>query len=98
MVFDSTSLILIKHDCVDTKGLCVGHIAWGFLQENFRSNETVTVVRLMRQLARPQLKEDEALHNYFIRAQVLSVHMEQAGKLLSEPLLDAEQYGYFVGQ
>ena len=59
MVLGSTSLMLIRHDCVDRKGLCDGHKAWGLLQERFRSNETVTVVSVMRQLARLTLKEDK---------------------------------------
>ena len=71
MVLDSTSLMLIRHDCVDHKGLGDGHKAWQLLQQRFRSDETVTVVSVMRQLARLQLKEDEAIHNYFIRAQEL---------------------------
>ena len=60
MVLDSTSLMLIKHVCVDRKGLGDDHKAWGLLQEKFRSNETVTVVSVMRQLACLTLKEDEA--------------------------------------
>ena len=44
MVLDSTSLMLIRHDCVDHKGLGDGHKAWGLPQERFRSNETFTVV------------------------------------------------------
>ena len=81
IVLDSTSLMLIRHDCVDNKGLGDGHKAWGLLQERFRSNETVTVVSVMRQLARLALREDEALHNYFIRAQELSTRLEQAGNI-----------------
>ena len=105
MVLDSTSLMLIRHDCVDHKGLGDGHKAWGLLQQRFRSDETVTVVSVMRQLARLQLKEDEALHNYFIRAQELSTRLEHAGERLSEPLLNAmvlnglpERYEHFVVQ
>ena len=105
MVFDSTSLMLTRHYCVDHNGLGDGHKAWGLLQDRFRSNETVTVVSLMRQLSRLQLKEDEALHNYFIRAQELSTRLEQAGEHLSEPLLNGmvlnglpERYAHFVVQ
>ena len=57
----------------------------------------------MRQLAHLTLKEDETLHNCFIRAQELSNRLEQAGKHLSEPLLNAmvlnglpERYEHFV--
>ena len=105
MVLDTTSLMLIRHDCVDNKGLGDGHKAWGLLQERFRSNETVTVVSVMRQLARLTLKEDEALPQYFIRAQELSTRLGQAGEHLSEPLLNAmvlnglpERYEHFVVQ
>ena len=83
MFLDSTSLMLIRHDCVDRKGLGDGHKAWGRLQERFRSNESETVVSVMRQLARLKLKEDEALHNCFIRAQELPNCLEQAGEHLS---------------
>ena len=62
--------LLIRHDCVKHKRLGDGHKSWGLLQERFRSNETVTVVNVMRQLARLTLKKYEALHNYFIRAQI----------------------------
>ena len=105
MVLDSTSLMLIRPDCVDRKGLGDGHKAWGLLQKKFRSNETVTAVSVMRQLARLTLKEDEALHSYFIRAQELSNCLEQAGEHLSEPPLNAmvlnglpERYEHFVVQ
>ena len=105
MVLDTTSLMLIRHDCVNHKGLGDGHKAWGLLQEGFRSNEAVTVVSVMRQLARLTLKEDEALHNYYIRAQELSTRLEQAGEQLSDPLLNAmvlnglpERYEHFVVQ
>ena len=63
MVLDSTSLMLIEHDCVDNKDPGNGRKAWVLLQQRFRSDETVTVVSAMRKLARLQLKEDEALHN-----------------------------------
>ena len=105
MVLDTTSLMLIKHDCVNNKGLGDGHNAWGLLQERSRSNETVTVVSVMRQLARLTLKDDEALPQYFIRAQELSTRLGQAGEHLSEPLLNAmvlnglsERYEHFVVQ
>ena len=52
MLLDSTSLMLISHDCVDHKGLGDGRKAWVLLQLRFRSDETVTVVSVMRQLAR----------------------------------------------
>ena len=44
--------------------------------------DSVTVASL-------QLKEDEALHNSFIRGQELSTHLEQAAEQLSDQLLNA---------
>ena len=78
MVRDSTSLMLIRHNCIDRKDVGDGHKAWGLLHERFRSKETVFAVSVMRQQARWMLKEDEALHNYFIRARELSNRLEQA--------------------
>ena len=105
MVLDSTSLMLIRHDSVDNKGLGDVRKAWVLLQQRFRSDETVTVVSVMRQLARLQLQEDEALHNFFIRAPDLSTRLEHAGEHLPEPSLNAmvlnglpERYEHFVVQ
>ena len=97
MVFDSTSLMLIRHDSVDHKGFGDGHKAWGLLQKKFRSNETVTgsLVAERRQ-GTPRLfhKNPRALQS-----------LEQAGEHLSEPLLNAmvlnglpERYEHFVVQ
>ena len=77
-VLDSTSLMLIRQNCVDNKGLGDGREAWVLLQQKFRSDESVTVVSAMRQLAHLQLKDDEALLIYFIRAQELSKRLEHA--------------------
>ena len=105
LVLDSTSLMLIGHDCVDNKGLGDGRKAWLLVQQRFRSDETVTVVSVMRHFAGLQLKEDEALHNCFIRAQELSTRLEHAGEHLLELLLNArvlnglpERYEHFVLQ
>ena len=90
---------------MDNKGLDDGRKAWVLLQQRFRSDETVTVVSVMRQLAGLQLKEDEEIHDYFIRAQELSTRLEHAGEHLSDPLLNAmvlpglpERYEHFVVQ
>ena len=105
MVPDSTSLMLIRHECVDKKRLGDGRKSWILLQQRFRSDEAVTVVSVMRQLDRLQLKEDEALHKYFIREQELTTRFDQAGEHLSESLLNAmllnslpERYEHFVVQ
>ena len=89
MVLSSASLMLIKLEYMDHRGLGDGQKAWELLEDKFCSNETVTVVSLMRQLVRLQLKEDEALRNYFIWAQDMSMRLEQADEHLSMSLLNA---------
>ena len=105
MVLNSTCWMLIRHDCLDKRGLGDWRKAWIFLQQRFRWLETVTVVSVTWQLAHLQLKEDEAQHIYFICAQALSARLEHAGEHLSEPLLNAmvlnglpERYEHFVVQ
>ena len=103
-VLDSTTLMLIRHH-LDNKGLGDGREAWVLLQQKFQSDETVTVVNVVWQQSRLHLKEDDALHNYFIRAQELSRMLEHAGEHLSEAVLNAmvlnglpECYEHFVVQ
>ena len=105
MTLDASSLMLIRHDCVNSKGLGDGQKAWQLLQQRFRSDETTTVISLMRQLARLQLREDEAIHQYFIRAQELVTRLHHAGEELSETLFNAmvlnglpQRYEHFVVQ
>ena len=71
MLKKSTRLMLIWSDCLDNKGLDDKRKALVLLQQRFRCDENVTMVSVFRYLARLQLKEDESLHNYFIRAQEL---------------------------
>ena len=89
MTLDASSLLLIRHDCVNSNGLGDGQKAWQLLQQRFRSDETITVISLMRQLARLQLREDKAIHQYFIRAQELVTRLHHAGEELSETLFNA---------
>ena len=105
MALDSTSLMLLRHDCVNLRGKGDGHKAWTLLQRRFRSDERTTVVSLMRQLSKLQLKEDEALHEYFIRAQELCSRIAESGENLSETLFNAmvlnglpPRYEHFVVQ
>ena len=81
--------MLIRHDCVNSKGLGDGQKAWQLLQQRFRSDKTTTVISLMRQLARLQFREDEAIHQYFITAQELITRLHHAGEELSEALFIA---------
>ena len=65
----------------------------------------MTVVSVMRQLARLQLKEEEALQIYFIPAQEMFTRLEIPGEHLSKLLLVPtvlsglpERYEHFVVQ
>ena len=59
----------------------------------------------MRQLAKLKLREDEAIHQYFIRAQELLKRLHYAGQEVSETLFNAmilnglpQRYEHFVVQ
>ena len=105
MTLDASSLMLIRHDCVNIKGFGDGQKAGRLLPQRFRSDETTTVISLLRQLARLKLREDEAIHQYFIRAQELVTRLHHAGEELSETLFNAmvlnglpQQYEFFLVQ
>ena len=51
--------------------------------------ESPTVVALVSQFARMRLKPDEALHEYFIRAQELMTRLSDAGERISETIFMA---------
>ena len=89
LTLDSTSLMLIRHDCVGKDGLSDGTRAWNLLKERFRSEVSPTVVALVSQNTRMRLKPDEALHKYFIRAQELMTRMSNAGERISETIFMA---------
>ena len=44
--------MLLKHDCVHTNGLGDSQKRWHMLQQQFQNEERVTMVSVMRQLAR----------------------------------------------
>ena len=73
---DSTTLLTIRHDCVNAEGMGDGQRAWTSVMDLFRSNEAPTVVSIVAQLARLKLTEGEDIHSFFIRAQAL--YNEQA--------------------
>ena len=85
LTLDSTSQMLIRHDCVGKDSLQKGDgtPAWNLLKERFRSEKSPTVVALVSQIARVQLKPDEALHVYFIRTQKLMTRLSDAGEPIS---------------
>ena len=86
LTLDSTSLMLIGHDCVGKDGLGDGSRAWNLLNERFKSEESPTVVALVSQIATMQLKPDEALHEHFITAQELMTRLSDAGERISETI------------
>ena len=59
------------------------------MKERFRSEESPTAVALVSQIARMRLKPDEALHEYFIRAQELMTRLSDAGERISETIFMA---------
>ena len=89
MTLDANSLMLIRHECVNNKGLGDGKKKGRLLQQRFRSDERTTFISLMRQLAKLKLREDETIHEYFIKAQVLVTRLQHAGEKLSETLFNA---------
>ena len=103
MTIDTGSLMLIRHDCVNSEGLGDGKKAWQLHQLCFRRDEKSKVISLMRQLAKLQLRENEAIHQYFIRAQELVNRLHHAREELSETLFKAmvlnglsQRYEHFV--
>ena len=103
LALDKTSSMYIRHDCLSQDGTGDGAKAWHLLQQRYSSVEKPTVVRLVRQLSRLQLGEDEKLHEYFIRSQEL--RLTEAGEKMSETLFNAlvinglpEKYEHFVVQ
>ena len=88
MTIDASSLMLIRQDCVNSKGFGDVQKAWQLLQQRFRSDETTTVISLIRQLAKLKLREVEAIDQYFIRAQKLVNRLHHAGEKLSETLFN----------
>ena len=77
---DTTTLMLMRHDCVGDDGIEDGAKAWKFLQERFQCVETPTVVTLVAQLARLQLEDSEDLDSFFITGQVLLTRLQEAGE------------------
>ena len=82
----ATTLMLMKHDCVEDDGIRDGAKAWKLLQE---SVETPTVVTLVAHLTGLQLEEAEDLDNFFFRRQELLTRLQEAGEAVSETLFNA---------
>ena len=89
LTLDSTTLMLMRHDCVGDDGIGDGAKAWKLLQERFQSVETPTVVTLVAQLARLQPEDAEDLDSFLIRGQELPARLQEAGEAVSETLFNA---------
>ena len=89
LVLDATTLMLMRHDCVGDDGIGDRAKAWKLLQERFQEVETRTVLTLVAQLARLQLKDAEDLDSFFIRGQELLTRLQEAGEAVSETLFNA---------
>ena len=105
LALDKTSLMYIRHDCLSRDGTADGAKAWRLLQRRYSNVEKPTVVSLVRQLSHLQLREDEKLHEYFIRSQELMSRLSEAGEKISETLFNAlisnglpDKYEHFVVQ
>ena len=105
LTLDSTTLMTIRHDCVNADGMGDGEAAWRCVMDRFRSNEAPTVVSIVSQLARLKLTDGEDIQNFFIRAQELYSRLQQAGEHLSPNIFNAlilmglpEQYENFIVQ
>ena len=87
LIPDAKTFMLMRHDCVGDVGIGDRAKAWNFLQERFQSVETPTVVTLVAQLARLQLKDVEDLDGFFMRGQELLTRLQEArGSSLRDPL------------
>ena len=80
---------LTRRDCEDNKDLGDRQKDWVLFEPKFQSDEIVAVVVVIRQLARLQPKEVEAIYKYFIPAQRISTKLKHTGKKFSEQLLNA---------
>ena len=95
----------IRHDCVNADGMGDGQAAWKSVMDRFRSNEALTLVSIVAQLARVMLTEGEDIQSFFFRAQELDSRLQQAGEHLTPALFNAlilnglpEQYEHFIDQ
>ena len=105
IVLVNPSLISIKHDCLDRNGIGDGQKGPNFSQQRLKNDETVTVVSVMRQLAKLQFRYSQRLNNYSICARELLKKLVHAGGALSNPICNAmilnglpEQFKHFVVQ
>ena len=89
MTLDARRLMLIRHACVNSKGLGYCQKAWLLLWQRFGSDETTTVISLMKQWGRQQIRQHKAIHQYFFRAQELVTRLQHAGDEHSETLFNA---------
>ena len=63
LMLDSTTLMTIRHECVNADGMGDGDAAGKCVLYRFRSNEAPTVVSIVSQLARLKTSEGEGIQN-----------------------------------
>ena len=78
----------MRYDCVGDDCIGDGAKAWKLLQERFQNLETPTVVTLVAQIARLQLKNSEDLDT-FLRGQELLKRLQEEGEAVSITLCNA---------
>ena len=88
LTLDAITLILKRHEFVPNGGIGVGKKALKLLHERFECVETPTVVTLVEQLARLQLRKSEDLDSLFIRGQELFTRLQGAEEAVSETLFN----------
>ena len=105
LTLDSTTLMTIRHDCMNADGMGDDESAWKCVLDRFRSNEGPTVVGIVSQLPRLKMIEGKGIQNFITRAQELYSPFQQAGEHMSSAIFNAliltglaEQYEHFIEQ
>ena len=89
LTLDATTLMLMRQVCVSNNGIGDGAKVWKLIVERLQSVETPTVMTLVAQLARLQLKDSEGLDSLFISVQDLLTRQQEVGEAVSETLFNA---------
>ena len=89
LTLDAATLMLMRQDCVSDNGIGDGAKVWKIYLERFQNVETPTVVTLVAQLARLQLRDSEGLDSLFISVQELLTRQQEVGEAVSETLFNA---------
>ena len=87
LTLHSTTLMTIRHDCVNADRLGKSEAAWKCVLNCFHSYEAPTVVSNVSPLARLKMSEGEGNQNVFIRAPKFFNRIRQARKTLNALIL-----------